>query len=637
MKTLLSFLILFLSFIYGIAGTGDTTNVLAMDHMDMTWYGAYRDTTVFPDTSLRYRKIYMEVTLGCATGGCSDWDYTVKIEATKLNNSNAETYELGRFMTPYGTYMADGSKGFDNTWEHTFVYDVTDYEQLLRDSVEIIAFYSGWSSGFSATINFEMIEGVPPRDVIKFENLYRGSWRSDNPDTFELNATPPLMIPIDSHTVSAMGRIVPSGHGFVNSQNCAEFCDRDYYLKTDNVIRFTQSMWRDDCGLNPVYPQGGTWLYDRANWCPGDKTIAYDHELTPYIVPGQDLNIDLDLEIYPLTVPSGETPPNYIIDAQLFQYGDYNFSSDAEILDILSPSTKDEHGRKNPICSNPIIKIGNAGSDTLKSLVITYGVEGAATQTYNWAGNLAFMESEIVELEVINDWNGTAQNFEVTISSPNNSTDGYVDNNTMKSSFETVPVYHRTIVVELNTNIRPDENECFIYDATGNQIYYNEMYDSFESYSDTITLEDGCYEFVITDTDKDGLSWWANNDGAGGASFRSPYDKYDVYIDFQPDFGTEIRHQFRVGDLIDGVIEGKEIKMDVFPNPNSGVFTIRMNSINKNIGTYVYSLLGEKIFEKTLSHSGYISLDLSHLSTGSYLLVVMDGDEVYRENITIID
>ena len=53
------------------------------------------------------------------------------------------------------------------------VYDITDFAYLLKDSVEIDAFYSGWSSGFSVTTDLEFIEGVPSRNVLKVSNIYK--------------------------------------------------------------------------------------------------------------------------------------------------------------------------------------------------------------------------------------------------------------------------------------------------------------------------------------------------------------------------------------------------------------------------------------------------------------------------------
>ena len=89
-----------------------------------------------------------------------------------------DEYELGRAITPYGTYMNPanggyGTNGYDENWEHTFVYDITDYQHLLVDSVEIDAFYSGWSSGFSATLDFEFIEGTALGEVLRLRNVYK--------------------------------------------------------------------------------------------------------------------------------------------------------------------------------------------------------------------------------------------------------------------------------------------------------------------------------------------------------------------------------------------------------------------------------------------------------------------------------
>ena len=61
------------------AFSSDTTIVRIHDHTDMTSYGNYDTSGVLPNDSLTYRKIYLHYTMGCATGGCSDWDYTTQM------------------------------------------------------------------------------------------------------------------------------------------------------------------------------------------------------------------------------------------------------------------------------------------------------------------------------------------------------------------------------------------------------------------------------------------------------------------------------------------------------------------------------------------------------------------------------
>ena len=41
-----------------------------------------------------------------------------------------------------------------------------------------------------------------------------------------------------------------------------------------------KNTWRvwTECAGNPVYPQGGTWVYDRAGWCPGQASDVNEFE-----------------------------------------------------------------------------------------------------------------------------------------------------------------------------------------------------------------------------------------------------------------------------------------------------------------------------------------------------------------------
>ena len=76
-------------------------------------------------------------------------------------------------------------------------------------------------------------------------------------------------------------------------------------------------MWRNNCNLNPVYPQGGTWIYSRSNWCPGAEVWTYDFEVTPFITPGDTVVLDHDAQTY---VHTGSWD-YYQIEDQLVTYG----------------------------------------------------------------------------------------------------------------------------------------------------------------------------------------------------------------------------------------------------------------------------------------------------------------------------
>jgi hypothetical protein len=608
------------------AFSSDTTTVRIHDHTDMTWYGNYDAWGLLPDSSLNYRKIYLHYTMGCATGGCSDWDYTTQIfvrhrtgELDTAFNEIIENYELARVITPYGSSLA-------NNWEFTTTFDITDFVQILRDSVEIRCHYSGWSSGFSATLDFEFIEGTPARDVVKVENIYSGGYNYTTSADFEANNLIPKKFLIDQNSTGAMVKMATTGHGFDNNQSAAEFKPINYFVKIDGTQTHTQYNWDANCGENPIYPQGGTWIYDRANWCPGTRAQAFDYEITPHITSGDSVEVNIDFQSYSW---SGTQTPSYIIECQLFQYEDPNFVNSAEIIDIIKPSLKDEYSRKNPICGNPLIKIRNYGSAPLTTLEIEYKVVGGSIHTYNWSGNLAFLETEEVELPNLSNWSGAANIFEVTLKNPNGQTDDYDANNSMQSEFEMVPEYPETFALWVQTNAgvintltQESETSWDFYDANGTSVFTSGSLVSNTQFRDTLSFTPGCYTFVMEDTDEDGLAFFANSDGVGWVKFREIGASW--LKSFNADFGTNIIHQFTIGGSQSTNQESNN-GWKVFPNPTKNNIIIEGVSDTKS-EIIILNSLGEEVIKLINRTSGFISetIDLSKLETGIYFVKIRD-------------
>ena len=707
---------------------GDTTTVRIHDHTDMTWYGNYDEWGELPDATNDYRKVYLHYTMGCATGGCSDWDYTSQIivrhrtgaidstlqnspmftvngivldsvlfsdtayvhfwnttsntldsnlstlleiiefnDATNPTNptdtlygfeagfynmefdslgniidsfyvtaSNTiwinyhnwyqvfdviENYELARVITPYGSMLA-------NNWEFTTTFDVTDFIQVLRDSVEIRCHYSGWSSGFSATLDFEFIEGTPSRDVVKVENIYSGGFSYNSSSDFENTKLIPKKFLIEANSTNAMVKMASTGHGFDNNQSAAEFKPIDYFVKIDGIQTHTQYNWDGDCGENPIYPQGGTWIYDRANWCPGKRAQAFDHEITPYITPGDSLEINVDFQSYSW---SGTQTPSYIIECQLFQYSDANFSNSAEIIDIIKPSLKDEYSRKNPICGKPLIVIKNYGSAPLTTLDIEYSVAGGTINTFSWAGNLAFNETEEVELPNLTNWSGNANIFEVTLKNPNGQADDYNENNSMESEFELVPEYPESFALWFQTNggvvntfTQVSESSWEFFDENGTSVHASGDLISNTQFRDTLTFSPGCYTFVVSDTDEDGLDFWANNDGGGMVRFREIGATW--LKSFNADFGTNIVHQFTIGSAQSTSSNTHPMQWEIFPNPTKDKILIEGFSDDKT-QISVLNNLGERVIKTENIQAGFTSknIDLSKLSKGIYFVEISNN------------
>lgn len=533
--------------------------------------------------------------------------------------------ELARVITPYANAAVNPMFNA-TTWKFTWDFDVTDYAPILRDSVTIRAHFSGYQDGFTATLDFDFIEGTPPAEVIGVKNLWHGSYQygvTTNPISAKVT---PQTVNIPANADVTRVRIVPTGHSFGDAENCAEFCAKNYYVGVNGTQQYTHLMWRDDCGMNPLYPQTGTWIYDRANWCPGGKGLAHDHDLSSFVTKGQNNTVSLDFEPYTTTGTGGNTP-SYILDGQLFTYKTPAFTNDAAMEDIITPSLKDEFKRYNPACNNPVVVIRNTGKNPLTSLVIEYGAEGGVMWGYNWSGNLKFLEYDTVALPAA-DWGSFAQPamFSVSIRNPNGVADEYASNNVFKTPFVRTPKYTGKFYLQLRTNNAGAETYFKLTNAAGTVLYSRDNLSNATTYRDTFDLPRGCYELTIYDRDKDGIYFWANNDGSGTASLRSVNNQ--LLYNFERDFGTQITHRF----TMDWTLGDEETllklneQIQLYPNPSQGVFSIDFAlPKQQEVKVTVLNIIGAVVAEQLLPNAGFDTEEIHVLEgkpAGTYFVQI---------------
>lgn len=537
-----------------------------------------------------------------------------------------DRYELARYITPYGNGLSLGSG-----W--TWTFDVSDYRTLLADSVHLSA--GNWQELLD--MKFLMIKGTPPRDVLGIRNLWNGGFNYGQPSDPIESHLQPITVDIPANAANTRWKSRITGHGMDLPENCAEFCAKHHYFKVDGTQQFSKLVWRDNCDLNPLYPQGGTWVYDRANWCPGAEVWTYDLELTPYVTPGNTAVLDHDVEPYTNT---GDWD-YYQIEDQLVSYGAPNFTLDAAIEDILSPSTSQLWARYNPVCTSPVVRIKNTGSAPLTSLTITYGLNGGGTSTYNWTGNLPFLQTEDVTLGSF-PWVPGATDFTVSISNPNGGTDQYANNNSKTSHYIYPPIMPSQFIIEFKTNTYNAEDQYTLKDASGTVIASRNgaLLAPNTLYKDTLTLADGCYEFELTDSGEDGLSFWANPDqGSGYARFRKVSPPV-ILKNFNSDFGGQIYQQFTVNSTsgIDEFVFSGYNTLNVYPNPGDGHVYINIDLKEKESGTVeITNMYGQKIYEHDFSNLSAESLeaDLSALKKGMYFVYLRTKDDVISKKLVI--
>jgi len=403
-----------------------------------------------------------------------------------------------------------------------------------------------------------------------------------------------------------------TGHG-----SAGEFTSRQHFVNVNGGFQEAlYNVWKE-CGDNPVYPQGGTWIFDRAGWCPGMETDVHTFEIGPFLNKGEFNEFD-----YGITGSTG-TNMDYRINNQLVIFEEANFSNDVEILDILNPSTKTEHQRFNPSCNLPHIIIRNGGSELLQSIDITYGMEEGDSLTTSWTGNVRYLDTKQIELEVLNDrfWKSGNGNFFVRVSNPNGQSDENTDNSYMSSKYTTPFTSGKDLRVDIRTDNKPQDSRINIFDASGDLALDLFGFGSNSTYSLDLDLPDGCYTMVLQDASDDGLEFWFfPNNGVGWA--RIAEDNLPVQT-FDPDFGGDLIFDF----IVDKVVSTEENQIaqaiGISPNPAYEELSVLWSSTNTLGGKMrIIDQNGKVLAEQATRSNQETILDVDFLMPGFYFISI---------------
>ena len=530
----------------------------------------------------------------------------------QLSNLYEENiHQIQNYVTPYGIGLSLGPSGF------RWVYDVTDYRPLLNDTIE----FSAGNQQELIDVKFIMIKGTPPRDVLDFETIWRGDYSHANiANDVSLPEVKKVLIP---NAAQYKIKTRTTGHWFGGFQNCAEFCPKLHHLKINGVKEFEWLNWKE-CSNNPVVAQGGTWIYDRAGWCPGTFGTTFNHELTGLANPGDSVNIDYGME-----VTAGGMEGNYRLTVQLVSYGDNNFQNDAGITDVLAPNNWEYHNKINPMCDQPKIVLTNTGSLDLETAQIEYWICGGPHEFYTWNGQLKFEESTTVELPIsgISFWDHSqfCKTFHVSITSVNGVADEYTYNNHYKTEFESPPVYPNDLILWFRSNNAGNENQLYVKDINDSIIFSRTSFTNNTLYKDTIHLTTGCYKVELIDTDEDGLYFFANNDGTGIFSIRKVSGA--PLKGFESDFGDKLEHYFSVGYGVNINETFKEVNFKLYPNPVNELINLELNGFVDKVEVEIFDALGKLVIKDSFINQEHITtkkISFIDRNKGMYYIKISD-------------
>jgi len=624
-KILLSLLLLEVFSSAVKANPGDTTWITIYNLRKITQYGAY-DTTATLPTGIRYRKMRLHYILGryvCPNSPqyCGSWDYTTQIYAKPAGQ---DTVEIARVITPYASDWTSRT--------HDYVVEVSDYAKSLEGPTGFRFFYSGYSWGFTVTLKLELIEGVPPMDAVSARNIYEGYYAyGKTADPIENHLTPKTF----SYTAPVAKSFVKnsiSGHGSDDTY-CSEFCSKYYNLKINGSNVAQKQLWRNDCGLNNVSPQTGTWVYDRANWCPGAVVWPIYHDITSLTTANTTYTTDIDMELY--TAPSQtNAQAGYQFSSQIINYSAPNHTLDVSIEDIISPTKNENYVRNNPACKNPVIKIKNVGTSTITNVVFNYGLVGNTPLTYTWTGSLNFLEeTNVVFPQSLSIYTSNISNsFSASVVSVNGTTDQNLFNNTYRSLTAPVSVYPGSFIIKIYTNNSTvpstnfNETSYTLYDENDNIVVQRDSLPNVTLFADTVNLTPGCYKLVVNDLGCDGYKWWANTAAGNGNVRFENIVVGNIFYNPNGDIGCQLIKHFVVANTT-GLTENieRQNEIEVYPNPASAMAYIKFDLVkNQNVNYSITDVSGKLIQQKKLQNmaGGYEHVDISKLQNGVYFISV---------------
>jgi len=627
-------------------------NITANAQSDTVQTFSFKDSTKrngkfkFPPSTKSYRKVYMLYTLKCYPKvsaydkkyACGEWDY---LTYTFVTDTAGNTYEIARYITPYGINLTLGPNGF------TWIYDVTDYQNLLSDSVNL----SAGNTQELLDLKFIFVKGIAPAKVVKINQIWdKGATSYSYADLSNDIRLKSKSVKIDSNTAVLKFRSRITGHGHNSNDSkyphCCEWKDNTHTLYSSNKLVRDWHVWQTlDCADNPVFPQGGTWPYAREGWCPGDRVKDTEFDVTRFQI-GDSINLDYKITPVP-TNNLGMGGGNYVMAMHLIQYEQPLQKNDAEIYDILSPTNTQMYNKFNPSCIEPKVSIRNNSADTMTALNIEYKMSGGYTMKYQWSGKLAFLETQTIALPIYDGgfYRGDGKNiFSCNVTERNKIKDSFAANDTLFNALKVPDTYKTPFYIEFKTNTNPEQNRYFVRDANDSVIFSRDNAKANTLYRDTLkNLKPGCYTFEVLDDGTDGMNFWANpSQGSGYVRLRRA-NATAVLKNFGSDFGYRIYYAF----IADSLEKGQQPPVPtnatftdeaiVVPNPNNGDFRIITAGL---IGSYILEIvdaLGKVILDRNVDAETQPDIEVNglNLAKGIYFVKLSQGTKIILRKMMV--
>ena len=285
----------------------------------------------------------------------------------------------------------------------------------------------------------------------------------------------------------------------------------------------------------------------------------------------------------------------------------------------------------------PYLTIRNNGLETITSIDIIYSYNGNQ-QTMSWTGNLTSMQTEVVALPYFGSQNNN-NSITVELVNPNGQTDEDPTNNELSSGYVAI-IEGERINMDLTMDCYAQETSWYVEDDNGDIWYEGDGYESpgndtlhiFESFC----LLEGCYKLVIEDSYGDGMNGSTINqcdyDGSMQLTRETNGALLDELTEADSDFGNSITFNFCAENTA-GVEELEAAKIVVYPNPNKGLFKIRLPFSGKK-KVALLNVAGKALKEiKTTAEM--TTLGYEGLASGVYFVLITTDQGAVTKKVVV--
>jgi hypothetical protein len=299
------------------------------------------------------------------------------------------------------------------------------------------------------------------------------------------------------------------------------------------------------------------------------------------------------------------------------------YNLDVEVLNVSNATSSNCSGSLTPH-----VTIRNNGGTDITSLTINYAINDGEEQSYEWSGNLSFLQTETVELSEVTFAIADTNQLVITGISPNGSDDDYLPNNTFVFEVIKAPSLTGNSIVFLTLDDHPEETTWEIKNSMGDVVQSGGPYETSGQKFEPINLsETDCYEFVIYDAGGNGTEYYAVVYGNNQVAFDGS------------NFGDLERNEFAIGIVSVDQIEAYT-DMSIYPNPVTDKLNISFYMPDQNdVRVVVSDLVGKTIINKNegVLNAGpqQFVLNTSRLTTGIYLVEISIGSTVYSQKVSV--